>query len=267
MPLSFVHASDFHLTAERGALQHGVDTGACLARAVPLLNALRPTVIVAGGDLASDGSEAAYRRLQALWGPLTAPIHFLLGNHDDAAAFRRVFRPGEAADAPLTGGVTLDGVRFLLLNSAVAGQEGGRIGEEALHWLEKDLAENATAPTWLFLHHQPLPIRQRWLDRIGLADSVPFLEVVSRHPQVAGVCYGHVHQSRRWRYGRSLFLGVPALAFQFAPVGQEAPIITPDAPAFRRVEIRPDGPRTWLHFLDGRVREEPSLEATPVYVR
>lgn len=267
MALSFVHAADFHLVAEAGALQYGVDTGAILARAVALLNALRPACVVAGGDLTSDGSEEAYRRLQVLLNPLEVPVHFLLGNHDDATAFRRVFRPGEAGAAPVRGSVSLGQARLLLLHSAAVGEVGGRLGEDGLTWLEGELAAHATEQTWLFLHHHPLPVHQRWLDRIGLADAEPFLEIVSRHPQVAGVCYGHVHQSRRWRVGRALCLGVPALAFQFSTVGQAAPIITQDTPAFRRVELLPSGPRTWLHFLDGRVQEEPSLQATPVYVR
>jgi Icc protein len=267
MGFSFVHASDFHLGADASALQHGVDTGACLARAVSLINALRPALVVAGGDLVSDGSEEAYRRLQALLAPLEIPIHFLLGNHDDAANFRRVFPPVETAAAPARTRVLQDGVQCLLLNSAVAGEVGGRIGEDDLAWLEGELSQHAALATWIFLHHQPLPVHQRWLDRIGLANAAPFLEILSQHSQVAGVCYGHVHQSRRWRCGQALFLGVPALAFQFSPIGQDAPVITQDPPAFRRVELLPGGPRTWLHFLDGRVLEEPGLAATPVYVR
>ena len=267
MPLSFVHAADFHLVAEAGALQYGVDTGAILARAVSLLGALRPACVVAGGDLASDGSEETYRRLQALLDPLAVPVHFLLGNHDDASAFRRVFRSGEAATTPLRGSAGLEGARLLFLHSAVAGEVGGRLGEEELVWLEGELAAHRTDPTWIFLHHHPLPVYQRWLDRIGLDDAESFLEIVSRHRQVAGVCFGHVHQSRRFRLGRVLYLGVPALAFQFSTVGQAAPIITQGAAAFRRVELLPGGPRTWLHFLDGRVVVEPSLQATPVYVR
>src|SRR5512147_683912 len=113
MALSFVHAADFHLVAEAGALQHGVDTAAVLARAVSFLNLLRPSCVVAGGDLTSDGSEAAYRRLQELLAPLEVPVHFLLGNHDDVAAFRRVFRPGEEAAAPIRGSVDLGSARLL----------------------------------------------------------------------------------------------------------------------------------------------------------
>jgi Icc protein len=163
--------------------------------------------------------------------------------------------------------VALEGVRLLLLDDAVAGEEAGRLGSEALSWLEGELAGHPGEPAWLFLHHHPLPIYQRWLDRTGLRDPGPLLELVARHRQVAGVCYGHVHQSRRWRIGHTLFLGVPAMAFQFAGVGQETPVIAADCSAFRRVELSPGGSRSWLHSLDGRVAEEPSLEATPIYIR
>jgi len=263
MSVTFIQAADLHLPAGAGELQHGVDADAHLARAIALINALQPACTVICGDLAAGGSEAAYRRLRGLLGRLEAPAHLLLGPRDDPAAFRAVFGPAE----PPGRAVALDGARLLLLESAVPGEEAGRLGAEPLAWLEGELAAHPAEPAWLFLHHPPLPIYQRWLDRSGLREPEPLLALLSRHPQVAGVCYGHVHQSRRWRIDRTLFLGVPALAFQFAGVGQEGPVIGAVGAAFRRVELLPGGVRSWLHFLDGEVAEEPSLEATPVYVR
>jgi Icc protein len=265
--LSFLHISDLHIAAEEGRRQHGADTAAILRQAVPMMDALRPDFIIASGDLVSDESEESYRRLKALLAPLRAPVHFMMGNHDDRPAFRRVFRPDEPASAEwVCEAFERGGLRFLLLDSVLPGKVEGRLADEQLSWMERELSAHPERPTWVFLHHQPLPIYIRWLDVLGLRNQEEFLAVLARHPQVETVCYGHVHQVRRFRYRGVPFLSVPALAFQFSSVSQE-PEITPEPPGFRRVEIRGGERRHWLHFLDGRVIPEPALPAIPIYVR
>ena len=265
--LRFVHLSDLHILGESGRRQYGLDTAEILTRAVPLLQRLAPDFIVASGDLISDESEAAYRRLRQLLEPLRVPVHFLMGNHDDRCAFRRVFRPHETATAePVTEAFEQGGRRFLLLDSGMPGKVEGALGAEQLAWLDTQLGARPDLPTWIFLHHQPLPIYIRWLDALGLTDGDAFLSVLTRHPQVEVVAYGHVHMARRWRYQGMLFLGVPALAFQFSSVRQDM-AVAQEPPGFRLVEIADGARRCSLHFLDGRVEAEPSDLATPVYVR
>jgi Icc protein len=264
---SFLHISDLHILGEEARRQHGADTGAILRQAVPLMNALQPDFIIATGDLVSDEAEESYRRLQRLLQPVEAPIHFLMGNHDDRAAFRRVFRPEEPPSAePVCEAFEAAGARFLLLDSVLPGKVEGELSAGQLAWLERELAAHPDRPAWVFLHHQPLPIYIRWLDVLGLQDREQFLALLARHPQVRVVGYGHVHQVRRWRYRGVLFLGVPALAFQTSPLSQEM-VITLESPGFRRLEVVDGEHRSWLHFLDGRVVPEPSLKAIPVYVR
>lgn len=265
--LRFVHVSDLHILADPDGRQHGVDTAAILRQAIPAINVLHPDFVVASGDLVSDESEESYRRLQALLEPLAAPIRPLMGNHDSRTAYRRVFQPAAAAtDEPVCEAFEHAGVRFLLADSTLPGKEEGELSPSQLAWLEAELAAHPGRPTWIFLHHQPLPIYIRWLDRLGLQNPEPFLAIVARHPQVRAVAYGHVHQPRSWRYGTAHFTSVPALAFQFSPISQEVEI-TQDTPGFRLVEIAGGRARHWLHYLDGRVVAEPDLQATPIYVR
>jgi Icc protein len=265
--LRFVHVSDLHILADPGRRQHGVDAAAVLGQAIPLINRLRPDFVVASGDLVSDELEDSYRRLQDLLGPLEAPIHLLMGNHDSRPAFRRVFHPDVPATAdPVCEVFEQAGLRFVLLDSTLPGKEEGRLSPDQLAWLEAQLTAHPGRPTWLFLHHQPLPIYIRWLDRLGLQDPEPFLGVLARHPQVRAVAYGHVHQARSWRYGKALFISVPALAFQFSAITQEMEI-TQDPPGFRLVEMVGGEARQWLHYLDGRVVAEPNPKAIPIYVR
>jgi 3',5'-cyclic-AMP phosphodiesterase len=265
--LSFIHVSDLHILADEDKLQYGAKTTSILQQGIPLLNALRPDFIIASGDLVSDESEDSYRRLQSLLAPLTSPIHLMLGNHDDRAAFRRVFRPREnPSRQPICEAFEQSGVRFLLLDSSLPGKEEGLLDPGQLRWLETELAGHPGQLACVFLHHQPLPIHIRWLDQLGLQNQEQFLSVLACHRQVQVVGYGHVHQARRWRYNHALFAGVPAMAFQFSALSQE-PKVTLETPAFRRYEVSGEAYRSWLHYLDGRVVPEPGLLATPIYVR
>ena len=265
--LRFVHISDLHILAEAGRRQFGVDTGEILARAVPMIQELVPDFVIASGDLAGDESEDAYRRLQRLLEPLGIPVHFLMGNHDDRPAFRRVFRPQEAASTqPVTESFEHEGHRFLLLDSSQPGMVEGALGGEQMAWLEAQLSGRPDLPTWIFLHHQPLPIHIRWLDALGLTNGETFLALLARYRQVGVVAFGHVHQARRWRYRGTLFLAVPALAFQFSSVRQDLEV-TQESPGFRLLEVADGVRRSSLHYLDGQVEAEPSDLAIPIYVR
>ncbi len=265
--LRFIHISDLHILEEAGMRQYGVDTAEILGRALPLIQVLAPDFVIASGDLVGDESEPAYRRLQELLEPLRAPVHFLMGNHDDRPAFRRVFRPQEAGSAePLTESFEHEGHRFLLLDSSQPGMVEGALAAEQLTWLEAQLSARPDLPTWIFLHHQPLPIYIRWLDALGLTNGEAFLALLGRHRQVGVVAFGHIHQARRWRYRGALYLGVPALAFQFSSVRQDLEV-TQESPGFRLVEIADGVRRSSLHFLDGQVEPEPSDFAIPLYVR
>ena len=244
--LRFVHISDLHILADPDRRQYGVDTGAILRQAIPLLNSLRPDFVVAGGDLSGDGSEDSYRRLQQILQPLAAPIHLLMGNHDDRTKFRRIFHPHATPTAdPVEAAFEVGGMRFVLLDSSLPGKEEGAFSADQLRWLDRELGASAGRLTWVFLHHQPLPIYVRWLDQIGLSNPEAFLATLACHPHVAAVAYGHVHQARSWRYGSALFIGLPALAFQFSPISQE-PEVTQDSPGFRVIEIAGGEMRHWL---------------------
>lgn len=264
--LRFVHISDLHIRGD-SAEEHGVDTAAVLSRAVLMINRLRPNFVIATGDLVSDGSLGSYRQLRTLLAPLAAPIHFAMGSRDSRADFRRVFDMTAApTDEPIFSAFEEGGVGFLLLDSTLPGKDEGWLSPEQLAWLDAELAAHPARPTWIFLHHQPLPIYIRWLDRSTLQEPDGLLTILSRHPQVRAVAYGHVHQSRVWRYGKALFLGVPALAFQYSSVHQEE-TITQEPPGFRLVEIVGGELRHSLHYLDGQIVPEARLAALPVYVR
>lgn len=268
--LCFVHLSDLHFLEDPARPQHGVRTREVFERAIPLVNTVGPHFIVAGGDLTSDEKEASYRHAQAAFARLRAPVHAIMGNHDDRYMFRSVFRPyGPPRRDPLYGAFDAGPCRVVLLDSHLPGAVAGRMDAEQLVWLDAELAAHPGRPTFAFVHHPPLPIGVRWLDELGFLNGDELIRVLAGHPQVRAVFFGHVHQPRAWRHRGIVFASVPALAFQFSPTEQDNTggcHITRVTPGFRVVRYRNGGGFvTAIHYLNGRIAPDPPPERLPEY--
>jgi Icc protein len=267
--LCVVHLSDIHFLEDPSASQHGVRTADIFEWAIPMVNAVAPNLIVVGGDLTSDEKPASYRRARAGFARLRAPVHAIMGNHDDRSVYRSVFHPeGQPSPDPIYRAFDHGAWRFVLLDSHVPGAVEGRMDAPQLAWLDADLAAHPGRPTFAFVHHPPLAIGVRWLDNLGFLNGQDLVHIVERHPQVRAVFFGHVHQPRIWRYRGIVFASVPALAFQFSPTEQDTSgrHITQDPPAFRVIRSRQgDGFETALHYLDGRIVPDPPPSELPEY--
>ncbi|WP_258222877.1 metallophosphoesterase, partial [Microbacterium sp. HMWF026] len=122
-----LHLSDTHLRAGGAPLYDDVDSEAYLARAASAIEAsgVRPDALVFTGDLADFGEADAYRRVRAIVEPLAERLRtrvvWVMGNHDDRAAFRTELLPAEAADpaAPVDRVDELDGLRIVTLDTSV----------------------------------------------------------------------------------------------------------------------------------------------------
>ena len=267
--LCFVHLSDLHFLEDPSRPQHGVCSAAVFERAIPRVQAVRPDLIVVGGDLTSDEKEGSYHRARAAFARLGSPVHAVMGNHDDRRVYRSVFHPEQPATLdPVCRAFDQGSCRFVLLDSQLPGAVEGRMDAGQLAWLDADLAAHRDRPTFAFVHHPPLPIGVRWLDDLGFLNGGDLVDVLARHGQVRAVFFGHIHQPWIRRHRGIVFAGVPALAFQFSPTEQEATgrHIIEGTPGFRVVHAGPDGKFAGaVHYLDGRVVPDPPTHEVPEY--
>jgi len=95
--LTFIHLTDTHLVP-RGEMLYGLSPADRLDAAVAAINARHApgsaapaAFVIVTGDLTHWGKPAAYAELRAVLSRLAMPVHPMLGNHDDRAAFRAVF--------------------------------------------------------------------------------------------------------------------------------------------------------------------------------
>ena len=189
------------------------------------------------GDLSQDASPAAYRYLADRCGRLGLPCHALPGNHDDPAEMARSL---DASPIDMPHEVDCGPWRLILLDSTLAGWEGGHLAAGSLRRLAATLAARPEAPTLIFLHHQPVPVGSPWLDEIGLNNPEDLFALLDHQPQVRGLVFGHIHQDFRAERNGVALLGAPSTCIQFRPGSQDF-ALDAATPGYRWLELHPDG--------------------------
>lgn len=203
------HLSDPQMLGDR-QLYGKVDTAARMRSALERLPALDPApdVLVFTGDLADLGEPEAYAVLRALVEPVAeqcgARVVWVMGNHDDRAAYAVGLRDAAASDAPQDEVHDVDGLRIISLDTSVPGFHHGEITATQLTWLADVLATPAEHGTLLALHHPPIPVPMlEPAALIELQDQAALADVV-RGSDIRAIIGGHFHYSS-W----STFAGIP----------------------------------------------------------
>lgn len=218
------HLSDPHLLAA-GVRQYGViDTEARLRLALERLARLElpPQALVFTGDLADLGEPEAYRQLREVVGPaaaeMGAEVVWVMGNHDDRAAYaRELFGVEDATTQDRVHDVA--GLRIVSLDTSVPGYHHGEITDAQLDWLADVLRAPAEHGTLLALHHPPIPIPMTpaW-ELIELHDQDRLADVLTG-TDVRCILGGHFHFTTY-----STFAGIPvSVASATCYTGDPAP--------------------------------------------
>jgi Icc protein len=192
-----IQISDIHLTSE-GLLFPGARTRDNLVASLRYLAEaeLMPEMYVLTGDLANTGEPDCYRDLAELMDGFTATsggrVTYLPGNHDERAGFRHYLLGQDEASSPINQMHWLGGLRVILLDSVVLGQEFGELDDETLAFLADALATPAPDGTVLALHHPPIPSPVRPMAHIMLRRSERFAEAIDGSDVRLIIC-GHNH--------------------------------------------------------------------------
>ena len=195
-----LHLSDTHLRAEGSRLFDLVDGADRLGRALEAItgSGIRPDAIVFTGDLADLGETDAYAALRSLVDPfaadLGAPVVWVMGNHDDRAAFRSVLLDEPADPRPVDRVDEFDGLRLVTLDTTVPGAHHGEVSDEQLSWLAEILATPAPLGTILAMHHPPVPSVLPLAASVELRDQARLARVL-HGTDVRAIIAGHLHYS------------------------------------------------------------------------
>lgn len=233
-----IQFSDTHLSGETDARLRGIASLPALEAAMADAHRHFPRAdgILLTGDLVQDDPRG-YEWVRQLFGDSRIPVLCLAGNHDLPEHMRSALR-----GAPFQVGGEAEFGRWLvvLLDTWVENSAAGRIGEQQLAHLRKVLRANRNHHVLICLHHHPIDMRSEWLDRVGLEDAEPFLQIVRENSNVRGVLWGHVHQSLDSFVHGVRFMASPSTCAQFMP-GSDDFALDSRPPGYRVLELMPDG--------------------------
>jgi Icc protein len=232
------HFTDPHLYADEHESLRGVATLPALSAALGHARAREwpPDAVLVTGDLVQD-DPGGYAHFRRLFGTLNVPVLCVPGNHDEPQAMRR-----ELGGRPfvLDGFVDLGRWRIVLLDSCIPGAASGALSADTLAMLQQALATAGTRHCLVCLHHHPVPMASRWLDRVGLANSAEFLHIIDAHRNVRAIVWGLVHQSFDGLRKGVRLLATPSTCAQFLPHADDF-AVDRRPPAYRTLELRADG--------------------------
>jgi Icc protein len=194
--------SDTHLAELPGVGSTAPD--ARLSAAVDAVRRVGPIdVVVLPGDIADDGSAAAYGRVNAIIATLGAPVVATPGNHDLRDVVRQHL---VASDAFITSMW-----RVLTVDTVIPEQIHGRVDVAAVAAL---LGPDEGVPTVLVLHHPPITVStNRWFVLDGAAELV---EMLSRREDVRLVVSGHLHTAFHVVLAGATYIGCSSTWYSLA---------------------------------------------------
>ncbi len=202
--MRILHLSDTHIGRVDGPDGRRVDAADSLRLLLGELRHLRDVdAVVVTGDLADDGSVAAYTTVRELIGgfarSLGTPVFYTTGNHDERSAFTKVLgsgHPDAVRDFPGAERAAVSTVgdwRLVTLDSLVPGEVYGRLDAAQLDWLRDVLSTPAGQGTVVALHHPPISLGISATQQVfGLRDPEALAEVI-RGSDVRVLLTGHFH--------------------------------------------------------------------------
>jgi Icc protein len=206
-----LQVSDCHLPENPQTPYRGHNADDNLGRLAGAVRAFGPDALVLTGDLSEDGSQASYRRMAGWAASFGVPVWWLPGNHDEPERMRPVFESAGFSAGP---SVAAGSWTLVLLDSRWPDDPAGELDAERLEPL-KTLP--AGGPVGVFVHHQPIPVGARWIDRVGMRETARLWEQVAGRTPPRFIAFGHVHQRFRQSVDGVEVLACPSTAANSHP--------------------------------------------------
>lgn len=236
--LRALQLTDTHLYADPEGSLLGVNTEETLSAVVDSFrqHGWPIDLLLATGDLVHDSSPSGYARIGRLLDGFGVPVYSLPGNHDIPAIMHKHLPTGQVSTRRVND---LGAWRFVMLDSVIAGEDGGRLSTSELEALEQAL-DGTSQNVLVCLHHQPVNVGSAWIDTMTITNPDELFAVIDRSDQVRGLLWGHIHQRFDARRNGIPLMASPSTCVQFAPK-QDDFTVDEAPPGFRLIALLPSG--------------------------
>ncbi len=148
---------------------------------------------IISGDLVDVANAENYMRFAELTAPLPMPLLPMVGNHDARAPLCAALPiPDNTMEDFVQYRLDLPEATLLCLDTLYPGHESGMFCNARQAWLSQTLSDT-DRPTYLFMHHPPMPLGLPAQDADRLANGETFIDTLIGHT-VDHLFIGHVHR-------------------------------------------------------------------------
>jgi 3',5'-cyclic-AMP phosphodiesterase len=234
-----VQVTDTHLFADPNDVLVGMNCEQGLRDVVELVRQKEGVIagILHTGDASQDNSAKSYKKLHATLATLGVRQYWIPGNHDELRAMRRAVG---ADNRCFEKTISFGKWQVLMLSSNVQGAVHGLLKESELDFLEKTLQTTTAKHVLLCLHHNPVPVKAKWLQQHALKNPAALYSILDRYPQVKAVMFGHIHHELKVVRNGVTYLGSPSTSIQFHPTNTQFALDKRN-PGYRWIELFNNG--------------------------
>lgn len=166
--------------------------------AVEEINQLKPSVIVATGDLTNEGLLKEYEKCKAKFSQFeTEKIIAMSGNHDYRNTGYLLFKKYFPFDSV---NELEDDTVLVTLGTARPDRDEGEIGFRQNLWLERTMKKYENKTKILAMHHHLIGVPDTGTDRVTVIDSGDALRTALASKIDLVIC-GHKHRPWFWNFG------------------------------------------------------------------
>ncbi|MDT8398656.1 MAG: 3',5'-cyclic-AMP phosphodiesterase [Pseudomonadales bacterium] len=250
-PIRLIQVSDTHLFASPEGLMVGMKSDEGFQAVIESIRQQQKhiDIVVCTGDISQDASVSSYLRFDQTISSLGAPHLWIPGNHDALDNIRQAIGTDSCG---LDKRQRLANWELLMLDTCVEGMIHGHLSEAELMFLDRHLEQQTQRadipPVVICLHHNPLPVKARWLQKHALQNSEEFLAILDKYTHVKCVLWGHIHQEFDEVRKGVRMLASPSTCVQFHPENNLF-ALDDQNPGYRWLDLFPDG-----HLQTGVVR-------------
>ncbi len=247
--LKFIQITDTHLLDDTNGEFRGINTKNSLQSVLSACTSTYPDIsfILVTGDISQTGNAASYSIFRSIIQEIKVPIYCVPGNHDSPQLLQKCVSnsPTHSINMINFGETTL-----VLINSCVDNEHHGFISEYNLNQLEKILNSKSKQTFIIAIHHPPIKVNSKWLDKLSLHNQDEFMKLLKQHEKNVLVMFGHIHQEINLKLSNIHLISTPSTCHQFKTNNEVMQCLLDPPPAYRYVEIKNSRIiATKIHFI------------------